>query len=78
MLRVGAVTTATLILHGERDEAVAVSQGLGLYRVLKRRGVPTEMVIYPREGHVIEAPKILADIGRRQVAWMEKFLGESH
>ncbi|KAK0470559.1 Alpha/Beta hydrolase protein [Armillaria novae-zelandiae] len=53
--RVAGVTTAVLILHGEKDERVPLAQGIGLYRSLKRTEGPckdrVEMVVYPREPH---------------------------
>ena len=50
------VTTATLIIHGERDERVPVGQAIGLYRGLKRVAAPegrerAQLVLYPREPH---------------------------
>ncbi|KAJ3823948.1 Alpha/Beta hydrolase protein [Lentinula raphanica] len=54
--RVDGVSTAVLILHGEKDERVPVGQAIGLYRGLQRRACErgkrgTELVIYPREPH---------------------------
>ena len=46
------VKTPTLIQHGTEDFRVPVSQGQMLYHALKTRGVPVEMVLYPRSGHV--------------------------
>ncbi|MDH4064060.1 MAG: S9 family peptidase, partial [Acidobacteriota bacterium] len=51
MTRIDKVVTPTLILHGGSDERVPVGQGQELYRGLKDRGIPTELVLYPREGH---------------------------
>jgi dipeptidyl aminopeptidase/acylaminoacyl peptidase len=53
MSHVDKVTTPTLILHGANDERVPVGQAQELYRGLKDRGKPTELVLYPREGHGI-------------------------
>jgi dipeptidyl aminopeptidase/acylaminoacyl peptidase len=74
LLHIGGVATPTLILHGDRDQVVPLSQGYGWYRALQRRGVPTGMVVYPGEGHPVIAPKHLIDIGRRHVEWMTKHL----
>lgn len=74
LLHIGGVATPTLILHGDRDQVVPLSQGYSWYRTLQRRGVPTEMVVYPGEGHPVTAPKHLIDIGRRHVEWMTKHL----
>jgi dipeptidyl aminopeptidase/acylaminoacyl peptidase len=71
---VGAVTTPTLILHGEADERVPTSQGFEYYHALKRRGVPTTMVTYPRTPHGPEEPKIILDIMQRHVAWVDQYL----
>ena len=43
--------TPTLILHGADDNIVPASQSYELFRALKDQGVPTELVIYPREPH---------------------------
>lgn len=44
--------TPTLILHGEDDTRIPVSQGLELYRGLKLHGkAPVRFIIYPGEGH---------------------------
>ncbi len=68
------VVTPTLILHGELDPLSSVSQGYNLHIALQRMGVPTEMVVYPGEGHPVLAPKHLVDIGKRHVMWMDRYL----
>src|SRR5207253_1104835 len=47
------VRTPVLILHGENDNMVAVSQAREFYRALQHYNVPSEFVVYPREGHGI-------------------------
>jgi len=46
--RIAQVTTPTQVLHGEQDWRVPFTQGKEFYVALQRRGVPTEMVVYPR------------------------------
>ena len=51
---VEGVETAVLILHGEKDERVPVTQGISFMRGLRRYGKHPErsqLVIYPREPH---------------------------
>jgi dipeptidyl aminopeptidase/acylaminoacyl peptidase len=48
---VEAIRTPTLVVHGEDDRRCPVEQGLRLYAALKRRGVPTELLLVPGEGH---------------------------
>jgi dipeptidyl aminopeptidase/acylaminoacyl peptidase len=51
MTTVGAISTPTLVIHSEEDWRCPVEQGLRLYVALKRRGVPTELLLFPGEGH---------------------------
>ena len=51
MTRVGQISTPTLVVHSEEDWRCPVEQGLRLYVALKRRGVPTELLLFPGEGH---------------------------
>ncbi|HEX4951879.1 MAG TPA: S9 family peptidase [Thermoanaerobaculia bacterium] len=68
------IRTPTLVIHGEKDQRVPVSQGYELYQILRRRGVPTEMVVYPRSGHGIGEPKLRYDETERTVAWFERWV----
>lgn len=68
----GKITTPTLILHGEADERVPISQSYELYNALLRRGVETEMVVYPRQPHGPTEPKFVLDIMRRHLEWAQK------
>jgi dipeptidyl aminopeptidase/acylaminoacyl peptidase len=74
MSHVGAAATPTLILHGEADIRVPISQGHELYNALKRRGVTAKMVTYPRMPHGPNEPKFMLDIMRRHVEWVEKYV----
>ena len=68
------VTTPTLILHGEIDPRVPTGQGYEMYNALKRRGVETVMVVYPRTKHGPEEPKFVLDIMQRHVEWVSKHI----
>ena len=70
----GEITTPALIVHGEDDARVPVTQAYQLYRSLQRAGVETELVIYPRSGHGIGEPKLRIDLGNRTIEWFERHL----
>jgi dipeptidyl aminopeptidase/acylaminoacyl peptidase len=53
MQHIDQVVTPTLLLHGAQDERVPTGQSLEMFRALRERGVTTELVFYPREGHGI-------------------------
>jgi dipeptidyl aminopeptidase/acylaminoacyl peptidase len=64
------VTTPTLILHGEEDERVPVSQARFFARALSAHGVEFEFVTYPREPHAIGERNHLLDLLRRWREWL--------
>jgi len=66
--------TPTLILHGKEDPTDPVGQGQQLYRALKRYGVPTEFVVYPRELHPVREEKHTLDLLRHVIAWYDKYV----
>jgi dipeptidyl aminopeptidase/acylaminoacyl peptidase len=66
--------TPTLILQGESDVIDPAGQSQALYRALKRYGVETELVLYPREGHGLREQQHLLDRLRRVVAWYDRHL----
>ena len=69
-----AVTTPTLVMHGELDLCVPVSQGVEFHRALAEAGVETELVIYPREGHGWREREHQLDGCRRMVEWFDRHL----
>lgn len=72
---VDRVKTPTLILHAEKDRRVPLPMGKAYHQALLSRGIPTEMVIYPNEGHGIRQPRHREDVLRRVLAWFEKHSG---
>jgi dipeptidyl aminopeptidase/acylaminoacyl peptidase len=46
-----AITTPTLVIHSEEDWRCPVEQGARLDVELRRRGVPSELLLFPGEGH---------------------------
>lgn len=69
------VRTPVLILHGERDERVPVSQGRFFARALRHHGVPNELVVYPREPHGLQERNHQLDALRRTRAWFDRWIG---
>ena len=66
--------TPTLFLHGEQDNDVHITQAEEMYMALKRKGVETVLVRYPREGHGLREPKHRVDALERTLAWFDRFL----
>lgn len=64
--------TPTLIVHGEKDLRVPISQGQELYHALKLRNIPTEMVVYRRQPHGIRERAAQIDYMNRTLNWFKK------
>jgi len=69
---VARVKTPVLILHGENDSDVPVSEAEQWYIALKDVGVETAMIRYPREGHGLREPRHVIDAIDRSIAWYER------
>ncbi|KAL1892779.1 hypothetical protein Sste5346_006862 [Sporothrix stenoceras] len=59
-----------LMLHGEKDDRVPISQAWGFQRALDEAGLPFEFVTYPREGHVPRERKHLEDLTERMLRFI--------
>jgi dipeptidyl aminopeptidase/acylaminoacyl peptidase len=71
------VKTPTLVLQGDADAIDPPGQSQELYRGLKRYGVETELVTYPREPHGFHEEKHLLDRLNRILTWYDKHLKEA-
>jgi dipeptidyl aminopeptidase/acylaminoacyl peptidase len=70
------VKTPTLVIVGERDAECPSSQSYEFWHALKTLGVPTQLIIYPGEGHLFLDPKNQADRLEKTVGWFDKYLKE--
>jgi len=68
----------TLILHGEKDSMVPVSQAYELHKFLAKLGVSSELRIYPGQEHGFDMdgdPASAKDAGERVLAFFDRYLG---
>ena len=49
--------TPTLVIHGQRDYRLDVSEGFQLFNTLQMEGVPSKMLYFPDEGHWVLKPQ---------------------
>ena len=75
MFNVKGVTTPTMIQHGEADIRVPISQGYEFYNALKVQGVPTRMLVLPRQPHGPNEPKMQLAAMNANLEWFEKYIG---
>lgn len=68
------IVTPTLVIHGELDYRVVITQGLSLYGLLKAKGVPSRLVYYADEGHWIERRDNAMHWWGEFLEWLERWL----
>ncbi|MDD1686043.1 S9 family peptidase [Methanoregula sp.] len=71
---IGNVSTPTLIITGKEDVQVPPGQGREFYAGLTKRGIPTQLITYPRAGHFPTEPKQVRDLWLREIAWMNQYV----
>jgi dipeptidyl aminopeptidase/acylaminoacyl peptidase len=68
--------TPTLVVHGEKDYRVPVTQGLEYYNTLRQKGVPARLLYFPDENHwVLKAQN--SRLWHKEVfAWLDRYVGK--
>ena len=66
--------TPTLVVVGDRDGECPAPQSFEFWHALRDEHVPTQLVIYPNEGHGFVDPVHRRDVMERAVAWFDKYL----
>ena len=72
---VGKAKTPLLIMWGEKDPAIPVTHAVQLFRGLQHYGVPSKLIVFPREGHLIRERNHLKQYYRRMIEWFDEHMG---
>jgi dipeptidyl aminopeptidase/acylaminoacyl peptidase len=67
--------TPMLVIHGERDYRVPVTQGLEIYGVYKGKDLEARLVYFPDENHWILKPRNSIFWFGEFHGWLERYLG---
>lgn len=68
---VDKITTPTLVMGGKDDWNVPIQNSEQLYQALRRRGIETQLVVYPDESHGISRPSFVLDRYQRYLDWYD-------
>jgi len=71
---VSKVVTPSLLLVGEKDPVNHPLQNRMYFRALRMRGIPSELVVYPREAHSFREEAHARDVLVRTVDWLDRYL----
>ena len=61
-------------MSGGLDRCTPPTQALEFHRALVENGVPSELVVYPQEGHGVRALEAQADQMTRMLDWLERYM----
>ena len=64
--------TPLLVAHGLADDRVHPEQSIQLYQFLEMKGIPTGLVLYPRQPHGLTERAHQLDFMNRVVNWFEE------
>ena len=67
--------TPTLVIHGQNDYRLDVSQGFDLFTTLQRLKVPSKMLYFPDEGHWVLKPQNSRLWYKTVNDWMDQWCG---
>jgi dipeptidyl aminopeptidase/acylaminoacyl peptidase len=68
------VKTPVLVVVGDRDGECPAPQSFEFWHALRDLGDPTELVVYPNEGHGFVNPEHRRDVLERALGWFEKYM----
>jgi dipeptidyl aminopeptidase/acylaminoacyl peptidase len=77
LFRMKDVRTPTLILAGESDARVPVSQAWELYRTLSGMGTDVRMILIPGMGHGPSNPRQLLRLSEEVLRWLQERLSKA-
>ncbi|HWE87403.1 MAG TPA: S9 family peptidase [Terracidiphilus sp.] len=66
--------TPTLVVVGDRDGECPAPQSYEFWHALRDQHVPTELVVYPNEGHGFVNPEHTRDVMERAIEWFAKYM----
>jgi dipeptidyl aminopeptidase/acylaminoacyl peptidase len=68
------VRAPTLLLSGDRDAEVPITQSYEYWNALRRLGVPTRYIVYPDEGRFLFKRPDQLDAMSRVVDWFDTYM----
>jgi dipeptidyl aminopeptidase/acylaminoacyl peptidase len=68
--------TPTLVIHGQHDYRLDVSQGFDLFTTLQMEGIPSKMLYFPDEGHWVLKPQNSQLWYKTVNDWVDQWIGK--
>ena len=65
-----------LVVHSDHDYRIPLTQGLGAFTALQRRGIPSEFLTFPDESHFVQKPQNSVLWHDTVNAWLKKWTAQ--
>jgi dipeptidyl aminopeptidase/acylaminoacyl peptidase len=66
-----------LVVHGEKDYRIPLTQGIAAFTVLQRRGIPSQFLTFPDENHWVLKPQNSVLWHDTVNAWLKRWSGSA-
>ena len=66
--------TPMLVIHGEKDFRIPLSQGIGAFTALQRQGVDSKLLVFPDENHWVLKPANSVLWHHTVIDWLDGYL----
>jgi dipeptidyl aminopeptidase/acylaminoacyl peptidase len=70
---VGNWKTPMLVIHGAKDYRVTLDNGLATFTALQRRGIPSELLVFPDENHWVLKPQNSVQWNNSIQDWLKRW-----
>ena len=68
--------TPMLVIHGELDYRIPVTQGIAAFTALQRRGIPSKFLYFPDENHWVQKPYNSLQWHNEVNQWLHHYLDQ--
>lgn len=64
-----------LIIHGDLDYRIPITQGISAFSALQEKGVPSQFLRFPDENHWVLKPQNSMQWHSTVFSWLDRYLG---
>jgi dipeptidyl aminopeptidase/acylaminoacyl peptidase len=62
-----------LVIHSAKDYRIPLSQGIGAFTALQRKGIPSELLTFPDENHWVLKPQNSLQWHDTVIEWLDRW-----
>lgn len=68
-------STPMLVVHSDKDFRCPLTQGIAAFMVCQARGIPSRLLNFPEESHMVTGRENQLHMWRTMIGWMNKWVG---